>query len=459
MPKIARVLNDRQVAALKHVGSENAHSLHAVGGVPGLMLQVTLNGGRSWVMRTPVNGKRKHFGLGSYLDVPLSEARTRAGDIRSAVRAGRDPIEIWTVRSHVREISNMPTGDGMPLPESELYVLAQQKWLADFSRQNGTVKSNNALTFEAAMDDFLHSKLDEFNNEKHQKQWRSTLTTYAVPIIGKKLVDAITVDDMHELLKPIWNTKTETASRVRGRVENVLDWATVKGYRTGDNPARWRGNLDKILPKPSKVAKTTNQPAVQLNEAQAWWIALKKREGMAARALEFLTLCASRSGEIRGATWDEFTELDSDTPLWTISKIRMKAGKEHRIPLSPQAVTLLKGLPRAKDDSTVFFAPRGGPLSDMTISAVMRRLHEGETSLGRKGWVDRQSGRAAVPHGLRSTFRDWTTEQTEYPRDMAEIALAHTVGSEVERAYRRGDMLEKRRAMMVDWAAFLHGAA
>jgi integrase len=312
------------------------------------------------------------------------------------------------------------------------------------------------VTFADAMEKFLKTKLAEFGNEKHAKQWRSSLDAYAVPMIGKMLVSDIGVADVLRALNPIWRTKTETASRLRDRIESILAWATVNGHRDGDNPARWRSNLDATLPKPGRISEKGNFPALALDDTPAWFADLREREGMAARALEFLTMCAARSGEIRGATWDE---IDLDTGLWTIPAGRMKAGKEHRVPLTAKAVALLRSLPRMQGADHVFYAPRGGALSDMSISAVMRRMNEAETKAGRKGWIDSRSKRPAVPHGIRSTFRDWAAERTEFPRDMAEISLAHNVGNEVERAYRRGDMVEKRRAMMATWGRFLRGEA
>ncbi|QEU07961.1 tyrosine-type recombinase/integrase [Paracoccus yeei] len=445
MPKIAKELKPAAVQALRHGGGAG-HAFHAVGGVQGLLLQITATGGRSWIMRARMAGVRKHFGLGSYPEISLAEARRRAADVRDAIKAGADPAEAWRIGAAARDM--MAKG----FAQGEAWATARD--------QRQTVKDGASearkMTFAKAMDEYLKTKLTEFRNEKHQKQWRSTLDSYAVPIIGKLNVDAITVHDIERTLKPIWETKTETASRLRGRIENVLAWATVKKHRAGDNPARWKGNLDAIMPKPSKVAETGNQPALQLTDAQAWWKALQKREGMAARALEFLTLCASRSGEIRGAQWDEFEGLDGDAPMWTIPANRMKAGKEHRVPLSPAAAAILNALPRTPESPYVFPAPRGGMLSDMTLSAVMRRMQDAAEAKGEKGWLDRVSKRPAVPHGLRSTFRDWTAENG-VDRDLAEIALAHTVGSEVERAYRRSDMLARRRALMADWAAFLHG--
>ena len=330
-------------------------------------------------------------------------------------------------------------------------------------------------TFAEAVDRFLASKLAEFRNDKHRAQWRSTLNTYAGPVLGNMHVSDVTLPDVLRVLEPIWRDKTETASRLRGRIEAVLSWARVAGHRTGDNPARWKGNLDAMLPKPGKVAKADNHPALALEDAAGWFAALGRREGMAARAVEFLALTAARSGEVRGALWPE---LDLEAALWTIPAGRMKAGREHRVPLTAEVVALIRSLPKMTDaegeeEPFVFFAPRGGILSDMSLSAVMRRMQEAEAkrldeadrAAGRKppeaprGFVDPRSGRPAVPHGLRSTFRDWAAERTEFPREMAEIALAHNVGSEVERAYRRGDMLERRRGMMAAWGRFLRGEA
>ena len=298
----------------------------------------------------------------------------------------------------------------------------------------------------------MESRTAEFRSEKHKKQWRSTLDKYAVPVLGELSVSDIDVSDVLRVLEPIWTTKTETASRLRGRIEAVLSWATVSGHRKGDNPARWRGNLDAVLPKPGKVAKVKHNPALSLADAADWFSDLRKRDGIATRALEFVALTAARSGEVRGATWDE---IDPGAGLWIIPAERMKAQREHRVPLTADAVALLQGLPRMQGSPYVFPAARGGMLSDMALSACMKRIHEAREG----GYLDPRSGRPAVPHGLRSTFRDWTAERTEYERDMAEIALAHTVGTTVERAYRRSDMIEKRRQMMAAWARFLNGKA
>jgi integrase len=392
------------------------------GGGAGLYLRVDPNGARFWVQRVTINGKRRELGLGSPPLVTLAEVRDKATDNKRLARAGVDPLAAKRA-------------------------------------------AKRTLTFAEAVDQYLVGKLAEFRNDKHRKQWRATLDTYAAPKIGRMKVETIEVRDVLRVLEPIWTTKTETASRLRGRIENVLSWAAVAGYRTGDNPARWKGNLAEILPKPSKVTKSGNHPALALSDVAEWWRSLAQRDGMAAQALQFVTLTASRSGEVRGMTWDELDICADDvsgahpidtTATWTITAARMKADREHRVPLTSEAVALLKSLPGMEGTPFVFFAPRGGMLSDMSISAVMRRMQESEVKAGRVGYLDPRSKRPAVPHGLRSTFRQWTAEQG-YPRDMAEIALSHFTGSEVERAYQRSDMLERRRAMMAAWAGYLRG--
>ncbi|MGY3437022.1 MULTISPECIES: tyrosine-type recombinase/integrase [unclassified Marinovum] len=389
----------------------------------GLFLRVAKNGAKQWVQRITIRGKRTELGLGSPPAVSLAMARKLALEYRGQAILGGDPL----------------------------------------AEKN---KARHGLTFAKAVDTYLAAKLTEFRNEKHRKQWRATLDTYAVPVLERKRVSDIGVQDVMRVLEPIWQTKTVTAKRLRGRIENVLSWATVAGHRTGDNPARWKGNLSEILPKPAKVAKSFNQPALALGDVARWWADLGKRDGMAARALEFLTLTAARSGEVRGATWDEIDLGETANPanpanrhaVWTIPAGRMKNGRPHRVPLTLEAVRLLEELPRFDGSPYVFFAPRGGTLSDMSVSAVMRRLQDAQVKAGDPGYLDPASKRPAVPHGLRSTFRQWAAEQG-YPRDMAEIALAHFIGSEVERAYQRSDMLERRRDMMAAWVGFLRSDA
>jgi len=420
MPRVARELGALAVGRLKHPGpAVKGNAVFTVGGVSGLMLQVTPSGARSWILRTMVGKVRREIGLGSFPAVSLANAREMAQVCKNEIRDGRDPVA--------------------QKREARAGLIAEQ-------RRN--------ITFAEAVNRYMASgKIAGFRNEKHRKQWQSTLDTYAIPEIGKMQVGAVSTQDVKRVLDPIWKEKSETASRLRGRIEKVLSSATDAGYRTGDNPASL--NALKVWIDEQGLSGKGNHGAVQLKEAAAWFAALKQREGMAARALQFVSLTAARSGEVRGMTWGE---VDIVGRLWTIPGIRMKAGKEHRVPLTPEAIAIVTSLPRLDGSSHVFAAPRGGPLSDMSLSAVMRRMQEAETAEGRLGWVDRTSGRPAVPHGLRSTFRDWVAELTEYPPEMAEVALAHTIGNKVEAAYRRGDMMEKRRQMMADWAAFLEGS-
>ncbi len=418
MPKVAEELNALDVKRLTHPGGKR-NVLCSVGGVPGLYLQLTPNGGRSWVLRVKVGTLRRDLGLGGFPGVTLSQARDKAREARAKIDRGIDPVE--------------------ERKATKAALVAAQR---------------RGLTFADAVDKALAAKLDAFKNAKHRQQWENTLATYATPDLGKMLVQDITTQDVVRVLQPLWMDKTETASRLRGRIEAVLSWATVAGHRHGDNPARWAGNLKELLPPPSRVAKEGNHPALALDDAPRWLAALRTREGFGARALELAALTATRSQEVRGAAWDE---IDFDKALWIIPGARMKMGKEHRIPLSAAAVKMLKALPRLKGNPLVFPAARGGQLSDMTLSATMRRMHEAELAQGGTGFIDRTSKRPAVPHGLRSTFRDWVAEQTNYPGDMAEVALAHKISNAVEASYRRGDMIEKRRRMMADWADFMSG--
>ncbi len=379
------------------VGRLKTPGLWAVGGVAGLYLSVNQGRARSWVLRVVIGTKRRDMGLGGFPDVTLEQARDSARQARALIGEGIDPI-------------------------------AQRKQIkSGLAAQQASEK-----TFEQAAHAYIEAHGDTWKNAKHRAQWFSTLRNYAYPVMGNLLVRDIGQANVLAVLEPIWKTKTETASRLRGRIESVLDWATVRGLRTGENPAQWAGRLDKLLPAPSKVQKVKHHRALSVDAVGAFMADLRKREGGAAKALEFAILTAARSGDVRGAAWPE---IDLPAAVWIVPAERMKAGKEHRVPLSVQAVTLLKSLPRIKGNELVFPAPRGGVLSDMTLTAVMRRMA-----------VD------AVPHGFRSTFRDWCSERTNYPRDLAEQALAHAIESKVEAAYRRGDALEKRRPMMAAWA-------
>ncbi|SLN09498.1 Prophage CP4-57 integrase [Roseovarius gaetbuli] len=381
MPKRAKELKALQVRNLTKPGR------HAVGGASGLCLNITDTGAKSWILRTTVGIKRRHIGLGSYPEVSLAEAREKAQEMRRKISTGIDPVEER---------------------QSQRSALVTE--------------GKKETTFEEAFNRYFEEKLQgELNNVKHLKQWRSTLTTYAFPLIGEKAVDFITMDDVLSVLRPIWETKNETASRVRQRIETILDWSKVMGFREGENPARWKGNLEQILPSSNKVKKVLGHPAVALDEMSTWFSLLQARDGIAALALQFLTLTGARSGEIRGALWNE---MDLKQGIWTIPAERMKAQKEHRVPLSSAAAHLVAHAPRLMGCPYVFPSPKNGQMSDMTISAVMRRIQAAEEKAGRVGFLDPRSRRPAVPHGLRSSFRDWAAERTSYPRDIAEMALA-----------------------------------
>lgn len=362
--------------------------------------------------------------MGGYPAVTLQQVREKAREVREKIAQGIDPI-------------------------------AERK----AARSALMASRATEITFEEAAKQYIAAKSPEWKNAKHAKQWSNTLETYAFPKIGKLQVRDIDTPHVLEVLEPIWTVKTETASRVRGRIEAVLDWATVRKYRDGQNPARWKDYLDSMLPEPTKVAKNGNHAALPFAEASAFMKHLRKMDGAGARALEFTILTAARSGEVRGATWDE---IDLDARVWTIPAGRMKMGKEHEVPLTEDAVALLKALLRFEDNNLVFPASRGGELSDMTLAAVIKRMHESETKAGRKGYIDPKQAdkngdpKVATPHGFRSTFRDWAAEQTDPPREVAEMALAHSIESKVEAHYRRGNLLQKRRALMEDWASFCH---
>lgn len=396
-----------QVAKAKNAG--------LYGDGAGLWLQVSDTGTKSWIYRFMLNGKNRWMGLGSVLDVSLEEARNRAAAARSKVREGIDPID--------------------------------EKHVAKSVIRAAVAK---AINFDKAAEEFIKSKSAEWKNAKHKDQWTNTLATYASPTIGN--LDVALIDTAHiiKILGPIWADKTETATRLRGRIESVLDWATVNEYRKGDNPARWKGHLDKLLANPSKVAKVEHHPALPYADMGIFMKALRKLSGSGARALEFAILSAARSGEVRGAKWKEF---DLDAALWIVPAERMKAKKEHHIPLSAESVELLKKLPRIEGNDLVFPAPRGGVLSDMTLTATLRRMDETRMKEEGKGWRDRDD-KVITAHGFRSSFRDWAGETTGYPREVTEHALAHQLADKAEAAYQRGTLFDKRRRLMADWAKY-----
>lgn len=292
------------------------------------------------------------------------------------------------------------------------------------------------MTFDACAAAYIGAHETGWRNAKHRDQWRNTLSTYANPVFGSRPVQAIDVGLVMKALEPIWQTKPETASRLRGRIEAVLDWATVRGYRQGDNPARWRGHLDKLLPARNKIRSVEHHAALPYDETAEFLAMLRSQEGIGARALEFLILTAARTGEVIGAQRDE---IDLDEKVWIVPAARMKAGREHRVPLSPAAVAVLERMKESCEGDFVFpGGRRNKPLSNMALLAVLRRMGRGDLTA----------------HGFRSTFRDWAAERTNFPREVAEAALAHTVGDKVEAAYRRGDLFDKRRQLMEAWARF-----
>ena len=389
MPKIAKELTAIEISRLNKQGK------HAVGGIPGLMFQVN-GGSRSWIYRYMLGGKRRDMGLGPYPAVTLAQAKDHARSLKYLTAQGHDPL---------RE---------------------RQDEQARIKAERATLK-----TFKEAMVGYLSDKSPEWKNKKHRQQWENTLTTYALPEIGDLSVSKIQIGDVLSVLRPIWHEKTETASRLRGRIESVIDWAKVHGYCKGENPARWKGNLDKVLPAPSKAKPVKHHKALPYAQISNFITDLKLREGIAARALEFCILTAARSGEVRGATWQE---IDLNNNTWTIPAARMKAGKEHRIPLSPQALILLNSLTRHANTNLLFPNTQGAPLSDMTLGAVLKRM-----------------GRTITTHGFRSTFRDWAGETQNFPNEVLEHALAHQLKNKTEAAYARGTLFEKRRILMDAW--------
>ncbi len=412
MPKRALVLTDKQVRSLREVG------LHSVGGpVPGLALQVTATPGnppaRSWVLRAMVAGRRRALGLGPYPTVSLAAARQRAEALHRDIRENRDPLV--------------------------LKRLEQAKAAAAAAR---------SMTFQKAAEQYIEERRQHWKNIKHAQQWENTLKNYAYPVIGEVQVAEIDKAMVLKIIKPIWAVKTETANRVRDRIKLVLSWAKAHGLRDGENPAEWRGHLEHALAAPTKVTSRGHQPALPVDAVGAFVARLHREQtDLAAKALEFAILTAARDGEVRGATW---SEIDFEAGVWMIPGDRMKAGRSHRVPLSPRAVKLLKALPHLDRNPHLFpGSSKLGRLSENTLNEVIKRLHE------RESVPSDAPGRPAVVHGMRSTFRNWGRERTDFRPELLELSLAHTVGNAVERAYARDDALEQRRTIMVAWADFV----
>ncbi len=398
MPKIVSELTDLKVRNLKTAG------FYAVGGAKGLYLRVSSSDVRSWIMRYSWGIKRRDLGLGSYPTITLKAAREKARQAAADIDSGIDPIE--------RKQSKKAT-----IKEAQ----------------------TSRLTFkEAALRCHL-LKSPEFRNDKHRKDWISTLERHAFPTLGKMPVASIETPHILKMLEPIWQIKTETATRVRQRTEAVLTWATVSKYRSGENPARWDSNLKELLPNPSKIKKVIHFSALPWQQLGEFLRDLRKRPGTSARALEFAILTAARSGEIRGMTW---SEIDLQTKVWTIPENRIKAGKLHKVPLSDSAIGILKALPRFAGQDVVFLSNRGKMLSDAALLSVLKRM-----------------GLDAVPHGFRSTFKDWARNCANYPDEVSELALAHVNSDSTRAAYARDELLPQRAMLMADWAGFCNQVA
>lgn len=383
----------------------------------GLYLQVSPSLSKSWIFRFKIHGKSREMGLGSLNALSLADARDKAADCRRLLNDGVDPIEA-------------------------------RKSKKDQEQRAAALRAATSMTFAACAKAYIEAHSAGWKNAKHASQWTNTIETYAGPVIGPLAVQDVDTGLVLRVLEPIWKDKPETASRLRGRLENILDWATVRGFRSGDNPARWRGHLEALLPSREKVRAVRPMPALPFVQAGAFMSELRAREGLAALALEFQILTAARSGEVRGATWEEF---DLQAKVWTVPAARMKMKIEHAVPLSPRAAAIVERLSKVKVGLLVFSTSKTA-LSDMTLGAVIKRMN-GESEP--PTWRDpKQNNRAVVPHGFRSTFRDWAAERTSYASEVVEMALAHAIEDKVEAAYRRGDLFEKRRRLMNEWAKF-----
>jgi len=396
-------LSALQVTKLKKPG------LYGDGG--GLTLQITPTGVKSWLFRYMVGGKAFGMGLGPTHTVSLAEARTKALDARKLLIDGINPLSA--------------------------------------KRQNeiaAALVAAKTMTFDQCAEAYILAHQAGWKNAKHRDQWANTLNTYASPVFGHLPVAAIDTGLVVKCLAKIWDSKTETASRLRGRIESVLGWATTSGYRTGENPARWKGHLENLLATISKTSRTKNRPSLPWPRMGAFMSALRLREGVSARAVEFAVLTACRSGEVRGARWAEF---DMAGKLWTIPASRMKGKREHQVPLSDPAVALLASMRKGREEDIVFAGTKGQPLSDMALTAMIRRMNGDDNLI----WVDANGDRITV-HGFRSSFRMWAAEATDFPREVAEHALAHQLPDAVERAYQRGSQFAKRAALMAQWALY-----
>jgi integrase len=387
-----------KLSAVKIAKTKGPAILHDGGG---LYLRVSATGAKSWVLRYQLDGKRHDMGIGPLSLYSLAEARQKALDQRKLRHKGTDPLENRRAQR------------------------ASQKLL-----------EASAMSFRQCAERYIASHKAGWRNPKHAAQWPATLQAYVYPIFGDLPVQSIDVGLVMKAVEPIWSTKPETASRIRGRIESVLDWAKARGYREGENPARWRGHLANLLPKTSKIRRVVHHAALPYTELPAFIVALREQSGISARALEFAILTATRTGEALGARWGE---INLDARLWVVPAERMKAGKEHRVPLSDAAMAVLDEMREHRHDEFVFPALRAGrQLSNMAMLMLLRRMGRDDITA----------------HGFRSAFSDWVAEKTNFPAEVREMALAHSVGDKVEAAYRRGDLFEKRRQLSEAWASF-----
>ncbi|MDP1753736.1 MAG: tyrosine-type recombinase/integrase [Reyranella sp.] len=398
-----------------HVARANKPGL--LGDGHGLYLRVGPTGTRSWIFRYQQDGRRRDMGLGSVEVIGLSDARVKAIEARRLLLDSVDPIGARKSR-----------------------------------RQAAAAVAARAVTFKVAAAQFIAANKSGWRNPKHAAQWTATLEAYAYPTIGNVSVAEIDPPMIFKVLEPIWSVKTETARRVRGRIESVLDWARARGFRNNENPARWRGLLEHMLPKQPKATLVQHHPALPYGDVAALMEAVAMQSGDAARALEFTVLTAARTSEVTGAKWEE---IDFSSRIWTIPASRIKAGREHRVPLSDAALEIV--LEQAKTRRNEYVFPGGRdkrPLSNMAMAELLKRMREAKIAVALAQISDGRRKRHFTVHGFRSSFRDWAAEQSSHPSEVAEMALAHVVGDKVEAAYRRGDLLRKRFGLMTDWAAY-----
>lgn len=412
MPRKVEPLSAVEVKRLTHATSKDGGSynaLHPVGGVAGLLLQVTPSGAKSWIYRAVVGIKRRNIGLGGYPAVTLAKAREKAQEMRDTIQQGIDPV---VQRKEARR----------ELIKSQL----------------------STMTFKDAAEQYIKKKAKDFKNERQRKQWQSTIDNYVNPIIGRTPVGEIELPHIKAVLDPIWEDITETASRVRGRIENILGWAAVHGYRSEENPARWKGFLDKVYPSPAKLKNVKHFEALSIEAMPKFMKSLKERNGDSAKALEFLILTTSRTNEVIGdkrlnkigITW---SEIDLEKRVWTIPADKMKLSKAHRVPLSERAISILNELPRKADHEPIFSSTNGAIPSDNYLRSVLKRM-----------------GINATVHGFRSVFKDWCREYTSYADEVSELALSHVNSDATRAAYARSALIEKRRLLMTDWENYCY---